>query len=72
MGAVLDLPPKPVVDDKLNDLRELRIAREALIKDRTAAPNRSSQPTVALLKRQNVDWLKQIELQLAKTDAGTT
>lgn len=69
MGAVLDLPPRPVVNDKLNDLKELRTAREALIKDRTAALNRSKQLTVALLRQQNADRLKQIEHQLAKIDA---
>ena len=69
MGAVLDLPPRQDGDDKLNDLKELRVAREALIKDRTAALNRAKQLTVALLKRQNADRLKQIEHQLAKIDA---
>lgn len=69
MGAVLDLPPRPSVDDKLNDLRELRIAREALIKDRTAALNRGKQLTLTLLKRQNAERLKQIDRQLAQVDA---
>lgn len=50
-------------------LRELRGAREALIKDRTAALNRGKQLTVALLKRRDTDRLKQVERQLAKIDA---
>ena len=57
MGAVLDLPPRPARDDKLNDLRELRVAREALLKDRTATLNRSKQLIIVLLKRQNADRL---------------
>lgn len=69
MGAVLELPPRPTADDKLNALKELRVAREALIKDRTAALNRGKQLTIALLKRQNTDRLKQIERQLAQIDA---
>lgn len=69
MGAVLDLPPRQAGDDKLNDLKELRVAREALIKDRTAALNRAKQLTVTLLKRQNAERLKQIERQLAQIDA---
>lgn len=69
MGAVLDLPPRQTGDDKLNDLRELRVAREALIKDRTAALNRAKQLTVTLLKHQNAERLKQIDRQLAQIDA---
>lgn len=47
-----------------NDLKELHVARLALIKDRTAAKNRAKNLSNLLLKRQNVDRLKQIERQM--------
>lgn len=35
MGLALDLPPRPVRGELVNELRELHVARLALIKDRT-------------------------------------
>ena len=46
----------------------MRAAREALVKDRTAALNRGKALTQALLKRQNKQRLKQIEGQIAAID----
>jgi transposase len=40
MGLALDLPAQPAPDANLAELRELQLARAALIKDRTAARNR--------------------------------
>src|SRR5262249_9441560 len=60
MGAVLELKalkPKP---ENLNELKELYVAREALVKDRTAARNREKQLTLPLLRRQNAQRLAQI------------
>ena len=54
--------------DALNDLKELHVARLALIKDRTAASNRGKTLNQSLLKRQNAARLKQIEAQLAQVD----
>lgn len=68
MGALLALEPKPVRSAILNELKDLHIAREALIKDRTAARNRAKQIRLALLKRQNEARLKQIEMQLEAVD----
>jgi transposase len=70
MGALLGLEPKPVRTAILNDLKDLHVAREALIKDRTAAKNRAKAITVALLKRQSEARLRQIEQQLAAIDAA--
>ncbi|KQU79318.1 transposase [Ensifer sp. Root31] len=50
--------------DALNDLKELHVARLALVKDRTAAKNRAKNLTQPLLKRQNASRLRQIERQM--------
>jgi transposase len=46
----------------------LPAARRALVKDRTAALNRSKTLTLAVLKRQSQQHLKQIETQIAAID----
>ncbi|WP_143151522.1 IS110 family transposase, partial [Rhizobium tibeticum] len=47
----------------LNDLKELHVARLALLKDRTAAKNRAKNLTQLLLKRQNDVRLRQLEAE---------
>jgi len=68
MGLALQPETRPAPGRALNELRELHIARQALIKDRTAAKNREKSLTIALLKRQNAQRLKDIERQLAALD----
>jgi transposase len=68
MGVVLEPEVRPVVNESLADLQELHAARQALIKDRTAAKNRAKTLQVRLLRRQNAQRLKQIERQLAALD----
>jgi transposase len=68
MAAVLELQPRPVRSELLNELKDLHIAREALIKDRTAAKNRSKTISLPLLKRQNSLRLAQIERDIASVD----
>ncbi|MDQ0458494.1 transposase [Rhizobium paknamense] len=51
-----------------NDLKELHVARLALIKDRTAAKNRSKTLSNSLLKRHNAERLRQIERQIKAVD----
>jgi transposase len=51
-----------------NDLKELHVARLALIKDRTAAKNREKNLSNPLLKKQNADRLRQIERQIKAVD----
>ena len=69
MGAVLELEVRPVQGAAIAELKELHIAREALVKDRTAAKNRSKHLGLRLLKRQNAERLKHIERQIAAIDA---
>jgi len=64
MGLALDLPARPAPDAKLAELKELHLARAALLKDRTAARNRARILHLAVLKRQNAQRLRQIERQL--------
>ena len=53
MGAVLDLEARPARSPVLDALKDLHMAREALVKNRTAARNRAKNLTLAILKRQN-------------------
>ena len=69
MGAVLSLEARPVPSAIINDLRDLRTARNALIKDQGAALTRAKAITLPLLKRQNAARLKQIEAQREAVDA---
>ncbi|MDY8110949.1 transposase [Fulvimarina sp. 2208YS6-2-32] len=68
MGVALSLEPCAVLSQTLSDLKQMIVAREALIKDRTAAKNRAKVMTIAVLKRQNAERLKQIERQLVALD----
>jgi transposase len=63
MGALLELEARPV-RSLLNDLKDLHMAREALVKNRTAAINRVKNLTLAVLKRHNTEQLRQIERQM--------
>lgn len=65
MGVLLDLKARPVRCPELNDLKDLHMAREALVKNRTAAKNRAKSLTIAILKRQNAAQLRQSERQMA-------
>ena len=69
MGTVLSLEARPVPSAIINDLRDLRTARNALIKDQVAALTRAKAITLPLLKRQNAARLKQIEAQREAVDA---
>jgi transposase len=69
MGAVLSLEARPVPSAIINDLRDLRTARNALIKDQVAAQTRAKAITLPLLKRQNAARLKRIEAQREAIDA---
>ena len=69
MGAVLSLEARSVPSGIINDLRDLRTARNALIKDQVAALTRAKAITLPLLKRHNAARLKQIEAQREAVDA---
>ncbi|WP_346149287.1 IS110 family transposase, partial [Kitasatospora cinereorecta] len=51
-----------------SDLKELHMARLALIKDQTAAKNRAKNLSNPLLKKHNADRLRQIERQIKAVD----
>jgi transposase len=68
-GAVLEPPLRPVTAAIFDQMKELRGARQALIKDRVAAQNRGKNHLIALLKRQNTQRLKQIDAQIEAIDA---
>jgi transposase len=70
MGALLGLEPRPVRGAILNDLKDLQVAREGLIKDRTAAKNRAKSASLTLVKRINAARLKHIEQQLEAIDTA--
>lgn len=66
MGSALDLVPDQPVAEGRNALRELQVARTALVKDRTRLRNRLKTQTLALTRRQTKARLAQIERQLDK------
>ena len=63
-GALIEPAIRPAPSKKLSNLRDLHVARTALIKDRTAAKNREKTMSNPLLKRQNRQRLDQIERHL--------
>ncbi|WP_096703048.1 transposase [Magnetospirillum sp. 15-1] len=69
MGALLQLETRPAPDETIVELRQFHLAREALVKDRTAARNRAKSLSITLLRRQNAERLKHIERQIAAIDA---
>ena len=72
MGALLELEARPARSAILNDLKDLHMAREALVKNRTAARNRAKNLALTLLKRHNIGQLRQIERQIGAIEAAIT
>ncbi len=70
MGAALDLEGRPAKTETLHDLRELSVARQALIKDRIAATNREQIAVNPVIRRQLRARLKQIGTQLKEIDTA--
>jgi transposase len=70
MGLALTLDPHPAPSTTIADLRELMVARRALVRDRTACLNRAKQLTLALTKRHCAARLRQIERQIAAVDTA--
>jgi len=68
MAAVLDLQARPGRSEIHHDLRELSMARQALIKDRTAARNREQVAQNAIIRRQLEARLGQIEKQMGEIE----
>jgi len=70
MGALLTPPIRPITSEAIDEMRELHIARLALVKDRTAARNRQHACRSPLLKRHAAQRLAQIDRQIAAIDAA--
>jgi transposase len=68
MAAALDLRPTEPCTKTQRELNALHAARQALIKDRTAARNRAASLELDLLKRQNAARLKRIAADLAAVE----
>ena len=66
MAAMLEPAPDQAKPQALAELHELELARDALIRERTAARNRAGRLTLSLLKRQHARALKAIERDLAE------
>lgn len=69
MGALLELPSRPIASDTLDAMKELQVARLGLVKDRTAAKNREHGCRSLLLKRHAAQRLAQIDRQIGAIDA---
>jgi transposase len=69
MGLALAPQARQPSSPVLCELKELHLARQALVKDRTAAKNREKILTLPLLKRQNRKRQQQIEAQIAAIEA---
>jgi transposase len=68
-GALLEPPTRPVLSPTLDAMKELLVARQALVKDRTAALNRQKIVRSPLLRRHLAQRLRQIAHQLAALEA---
>lgn len=68
MGALLELPSRPIPSETLDAMKELQVARLGLVKDRTAAKNRDHVCRSLLLKRHAAQRLAQIDRQIAAID----
>ena len=69
MGAALDLVPDRPAAQNQHELKELHIARTALVKDRTRLKNRAKTQTLAITKRHTKARLAQIARQLKALQA---
>jgi transposase len=69
MGAALDLDPQAPISQDTFVLRDLHVARIALIKDRTRLRNRAQTQTMELLMRQTKARLAQVKRQITELDA---
>lgn len=68
MGAALALEPDAVISRNVRILRDLQVARTALIKERTRLRNRGHVQTNAVLRRQTRTRLTLVERQIAELD----
>lgn len=70
MGQEFALEAKVIQSQALDDMKELSVARMALVKDRTAAMNRQHVRRSPLLVRQTKARITQIDKQIEEIDAA--
>ena len=70
MGALLDLKVDNPKSETLHNLKGMETARQALIKDRTAARARLATAAHPMLKKQATLRLRQVERDIAQVDAA--
>jgi transposase len=70
MGHEHGLEPRPILSQAIDEMKELSVARLALIKDRTAAMNRKHVRRSALLQRQCKVRIAQINKQIKEIDTA--
>lgn len=68
MGQAFSIKPQALASREQRDLKELQIARQALIKDRTRALNRQKTLTLKILQHQAKARLTQLKNQLDQVD----
>lgn len=68
MGAAFDMEPSAQLSQNMRDLKEMQIARMAMITDRTRLLNRLKTQTVAINKRHTTARLTQITRQIRDID----
>lgn len=68
LGASLAPVVRPTISQTLDQMKELRVARLALVKDRIAAKNRAQIHRAPLLKAQAAERMKQIDAQIIAID----
>jgi transposase len=68
MGAALELEARPIVSETLDKMKEFVTARDALVKDRTAALTRSHTVRSPLLRAQLATRLRQIDRQITAVE----
>ncbi len=68
MGRTFSLEAQVQTSDIQRNLKELHVARQALVKDRTRALNRQKTLTLPILKRQAKARITQLNTQLSQVD----
>jgi transposase len=72
MAAMLKPDLRPVKSEALAQLSELIVAREGLVKDRTALANRAKNLTLSMLKKQNEQRRLLVAKQIKTIDEAVT
>lgn len=72
MGKALELTPPPSQSKSIMLLKELLLARRALVKDQTAAKNRQKIPSAPVVKKMLSRRIDQIARDIAIIDAEIT